>query len=48
MTKKEIIKLKREVKKATGRKMKDIEIEAVGMDFILRNRLCKSNKQKIL
>ena len=34
MTQKEINELKREVKKATGRNMKDIEIEAVGMDFI--------------
>lgn len=34
MTKKEINELKKEVKKATGRNMKDIEIEAWGDDFI--------------
>lgn len=34
MTKKEIQDLKREVKEATGLKMKDIEIIAVSADFI--------------
>lgn len=34
MTKKEIQDLKREVKEVTGLKIKDIEIVAVGADFI--------------
>lgn len=34
MAKKEINELKKGVKRVTGRNMKDIEIEAVGNDFI--------------
>ena len=34
LTTKEINELKREVKKATGRNMKDIDILAYGTDFI--------------
>ena len=46
MAKKEINELKRQVNKATGRKMKDIEIEAIEKDFITYSYY-KTNYDKV-